>query len=575
MMASNSNDVASSARQYPTNSLVTPLLTDLYQITMTYAHWKMGKHMDPAVFEVFFRTNPFQGQFTICCGLDECIKYISTFSFSDDDILYLKSIPSLSHCEPGFFDYLTNLGMTRQLQMAALPEGCLVFPRVPMLTIRAPLGLGQLLETTLLNLVNYPSLIATNATRMVLRAQGIPCVEFGLRRAQGPDGAYSASKYSFVGGFTGTSNVQAGKLNSIPVWGTHAHAYVQSFESLTEVETLTLAYKTTTTVDQDEAVCAVTLLLPQALEYRTASGSVTNDGELAAFVAYACAFPDKFLCLVDTYDTLHSGLLNYTFVASVLIDMGYRPLGIRLDSGDLVALSLACRAKFQQLAAAAHQPSSAAEIWNGQMIAASNDLNEQVLQDLSTRPHGMTAFGIGTNLVTCQKQPALGCVYKLVECNGRPRIKLSQELAKVTLPGRKRIYRLYQTKEGDDGVSRKTPIADLLTLAEEPMPEPGQPIECCNPSTTKTTTQGDSQLTVTVTPSFIVELHSVMFEASEVIKPVASLMESREFVQEQLQTFPEEITRYHDPQEYPVYISTELYRYLHELWTKLSPTHQA
>jgi nicotinate phosphoribosyltransferase len=202
----------SSQLEQPTNSLVTAMLTDLYQITMTYAHWKIGKHDDPATFELFFRKNPFKGQFTIFCGLDECLKHIASFKFSQQDIEYLKSTPALAHCDDGYFEYLRNLD-TSQLTVKALQEGTIVFPRIPLLIIEAPLGLGQLLETTLLNLVNYPSLIATNAARMVLRADGATCVEFGLRRAQGPDGACSASKYSFVGGFDATSNVMVSQVD--------------------------------------------------------------------------------------------------------------------------------------------------------------------------------------------------------------------------------------------------------------------------------------------------------------------------------------------------------------------------
>ena len=520
---------------------------------MTYAHWKIGKHNDPAVFELFFRKNPFKGQFTIFCGLDECLKHISNFRFSEDEVNYLRSLPSLSHCEEGYFEYLLRLD-TSELHVSALQEGSVVFPRVPMIMIEAPLGLGQLLETTLLNLVNYPSLIATNAARMVLRAKSIPCVEFGLRRAQGPDGACSASKYSFVGGFVGTSNVQAGKLNSMAVWGTHAHSYVQSFASLDGVDVLTLPHKTT-----GQPVT----LLQKVLEYRTKddANGATNDGELASFVAYACAFPDKFLCLVDTYDTLKSGLLNYTYVALALIDLGYHPRGIRLDSGDLVALSLACSDKFQELAAAAGSNEAHKTIWETQMIAASNDINEKVLYELSQEPHGMNAFGIGTNLVTCQAQPALGCVYKLVECEGQPRIKLSQELVKVTLPGRKRVYRISQDTPGS-----KDQPCDLMTLAQEPMPQLGKAIECFDPSML-----GRETTMVTLRPSSVVELHSTVFDKGEVQKPVASLNESQQFVKDQLQLLPENVTQYLDPHVYPVYISKDLHQYLHGLWKELKP----
>jgi nicotinate phosphoribosyltransferase len=188
---------------------------------MTYAHWKTGKHEESSVFELFFRKNPFHGQYTVFCGLDECLKYLQHFKFTQDDIDYLKSTTSLAQCEEGFYQYLLNLN-TSQLKVYALLEGTIAFPKIPLFVLEGPLGLCQLMETTLLNLVNYPSLLATNASRMVLRAHPAQCIEFGLRRAQGPDGAMSASKYSYVGGFIGTSNVQAGKDFSVPIFGTHA-----------------------------------------------------------------------------------------------------------------------------------------------------------------------------------------------------------------------------------------------------------------------------------------------------------------------------------------------------------------
>jgi nicotinate phosphoribosyltransferase len=230
----------------PTNGLVTPLLTDLYQITMAYAHWKNGRQDDPAVFELFFRKNPFGGEYTIFAGLDECLKHLANFKFSESDVEYLRSIPSLQHCDPAFFVWLLQLD-TSQVKVHALRDGQVAFPRIPLLEIEAPLAMGQLLETTLLTLVNYPSLIATNAARMVLAAEDkgnvdpnlpkqcarVPsCVEFGLRRAQGPDGGFSASKYSAFGGFSATSNVQAGKFLGLQLAGTHAHAFVQAYSSL-------------------------------------------------------------------------------------------------------------------------------------------------------------------------------------------------------------------------------------------------------------------------------------------------------------------------------------------------------
>lgn len=524
----------------PTNSLVSALLVDLYQLTMTYAQWKAGKHEEMGVFELFFRKNPFEGEFTVFCGLDECLKHLETFSFSEEDVLYLGSIPALSHCEEAFFQYLLGLDTSR-VTVYALHEGTITFPRIPLLTIEAPIGVGQLLETTLLNLVNYPSLVATNASRMVLRAYPVPCVEFGLRRAQGPDGACSASKYSYIGGFAATSNVQAGKLFGIPVSGTHAHSYVQSFSSLDEVQDCLLVNQYT---HEPQAFLPVVLKHREGLQN---GSSLTNEGELASFVAYACAFPNSCVCLVDTYDTLQSGLPNFIAVALALDDFGYQPKGIRLDSGDLCALSNQCAALFQQIT-----NSTQREIFHSLTIVASNDINEHVLQDLSQREHAITMFGIGTHLVTCQAQPALGCVYKLVECQGQPRIKISQETEKVTIPGRKKVFRIY----GQD----KEPVLDIMLLAGEVDPVVGRHLICRNPF--------QSHIRFSVLPSHVEELQSTVFQSSTVLHR-STLDASRDFVQKQLLTMVKHTLS--DPQFYPVMVSQGLFDCLHELWDRDSP----
>lgn len=542
----------------PSNALVTALLTDTYQITMTYAYWKTGKHEEDSVFELFFRKNPFKGEFTIFCGLDECLKHLHSFEFSDSDLKYLKETPQLAECEPEFFDYLKSLNTSSQLVVRALKEGTVAFPKIPLLILEGPLGLTQLLETTLLNLVNYPSLLATNAARMVLRAspKGAPCIEFGLRRAQGPDGGCSASKYSYVGGFVATSNVQAGKIFGVPIAGTHAHAFVQSFVSLEDV-------KEKLTIRVSSASGEEKLFVPLVLEYRqkllarVSSSSTTNNGELAAFCAYACAFPQSCLCLIDTYDTLHSGIINFVAVALALDDFGYTPKGIRLDSGDLASLSLACRAYFDEIGKEFQR-----NFFDQLSIVVSNDINEAVLNNLQRTPHAITTYGIGTNLVTCQAQPALGCVYKLVEWKGQPRIKLSQDLIKVTLPGRKAAYRLY----GKNGI----PLADLLVKAHEPPPQAGVAMVCRNPFS-KTGTQ---QQRLKVTPNTVLPLHSTVWNKGPVGEASAppSLQSSRSFVKDQLESFADTgITDYKSEISYPVLISTVLYDYLMQLWEKEAP----
>ncbi len=535
----------------PTNNLVSALLVDLYQVTMTYAHWKAGKHEESGVFELFFRKNPFGGEFTVFCGLDECLKHIDAFSFSEEDVAYLRSTSALAHCDEGFFDYLQKLDTSR-LTVRAMREGTIAFPRVPLLIIEAPLGLGQLLETTLLNLVNYPSLVATNAARMVLRANPAPCIEFGLRRAQGPDGACSASKYSYIGGFVATSNLQAGKLFGIPVAGTHAHSYVQAFTSLDEVRELTLF---------NNHAKEAQLFLPTVLKHRkslslslstsdphTHTHTSTNDGELASFVAYACAFPHSCLCLVDTYDTLKSGLPNFSAVALALDDFGYQPKGIRLDSGDLCALSLDCAAYFRQI-----MESTKRDVFQDITIVASNDINEQILEDLAHRNHAITTFGIGTNLVTCQAQPALGCVYKLVEWNGRPRIKISQEMPKVTIPGSKHAFRIYGHEN--------RPLLDIMCLAGEDAPAVGSTLVCQDPFETHTP--------FSTVPTKVVDLYTTVFQNSNVLHQ-ESLEMSRDFVKEQIHQMSQDIFKFSKPNSYQVKVSQGLFQCLHNLWEQES-----
>ena len=275
----------------PSNPLVGIMLSDMYQFTMVYALYNAGRAEEPAVFDLFFRKPPFEGQYTVFAGLSEALALIAELQFSDSDIAYLRSV--MPNTADSFFEWLQSLDAS-QLKVYAVSEGTIVFPRIPLLRLEGPIALVQLLETPLLNLINFPSLLATNAARFRLAAGADKTLlEFGLRRAQGPDGALSASRYAFQGGFDGTSNVLAGKLFGIPVRGTHAHSFVQSYSSLDQIKDRLL--------DRQDIVA-------RALAHRAQLGfGAANDGELAAFCAYALAFPDGFLALVDSYDTLHSG----------------------------------------------------------------------------------------------------------------------------------------------------------------------------------------------------------------------------------------------------------------------------
>lgn len=528
------------------NGIVQPLLTDLYQITMAYAYWKSEKTDAHAVFDLFFRKNPFNGEFTVFAGLEECLKFLQKFNFSESDIQYLQQIlpPSI---EEQFYQYLKSL-TAKDICLYAIKEGTVVFPRVPLIRVEGPLIIVQLLETSLLNLVNYASLMATNATRFRMAAGELKLYEFGLRRAQGPDGGLSASKYSYIGGFDGTSNVLAGKLFNIPVKGTHAHSYITSFNSLTELQTKKLMPKQGGEA-QDFLIVAV--------EWRKKLVSIFNvvlsevsDGELAAFVSFAIAFPNGFVALVDTYDVKKSGLLNFCAVALALHDFGYQAIGIRLDSGDLAYLSIIARDYFTKI-----REQYCIPYFHELMIMASNDINEETILSLNDQGHCINSFGIGTHLVTCQKQPALGCVYKMVELNEEPRIKLSQEVAKVTIPGKKNVYRLY----GDTGFA----LIDLLQRSIEEPPATNQKVLCRHPFV--------ESKRAFVIPSKVENLLQLFWKDGKVCQALPNLQEIKENVKMSLKILRPDIKRTLNPTPYKVSVSDNLYNFLHTLWLENAP----
>ncbi len=357
------------------------LLTDLYQLTMAYGYWKTGRAEQEAVFHLFFRKNPFQGGYTIAAGLEYALEYIRYFQFSEDDLSYLKTLegndgrPLFSS---GFLEYLADLRITCDL--AAVPEGTVVFPHEPLVRVTGPILQCQLLETALLNLINFQTLIATKSARICTATGGDPVLEFGLRRAQGIDGGLAASRAAYIGGCAATSNVLAGKLFGIPVKGTHAHSWVMSY-----------------------------------------------DDELSAFEDYAKAMPNNCVFLVDTYDTL-DGVRNAVRVGIQLKESGHQMVGIRLDSGDLAYLSIEARRLLDEagLTEAA--------------IVASNDLDETTISSLKMQGAKIAVWGVGTRLVTAFEQPALGGVYKLGAIRNEdqewePRLKLSEQAIKTSTPG--------------------------------------------------------------------------------------------------------------------------------------------
>ncbi|XP_075214764.1 nicotinate phosphoribosyltransferase isoform X2 [Lycorma delicatula] len=529
------------------NRIVQPLLTDLYQITMAYAYWKSGKTKDKAVFDLFFRQNPFQGEFTIFAGLEECLKFLQNFHYSDSDIEYLKQ--TLPQCvEDEFFVYLRHLTVN-DVTVYAIEEGSVVFPRVPLMRVEGPLIIVQLLETTLLTLVNYASLMSTNAARYRMAAgKNVKLLEFGLRRAQGPDGGLSASKYSYVGGFDGTSNVLAGKMYNIPVKGTHAHAYITSFTDFEELKNKMLVDRNT---GQERDLLEISLNWRDKIF--SLLGTLTDeasDGELAALVSFALAFPDGFMALVDTYDVKRSGMLNFCSVALALNDLGYKAVGIRIDSGDLAYLSKKARETFTKIATKYNIP------WFANLtIVASNDINEDTILSLNEQGHKIDCFGIGTHLVTCQRQPALGCVYKLVEVNDLPRIKLSQDVGKMTMPGRKDAYRLY----GADGHA----LIDIMRRSVEPPPEVGCKVLCRHPFVASKRTY--------VIPSKVETLYKIYWENGKINGPLPTLEEVRDRVKNSLQTLRQDHKRNLNPTPYKVSVSADLYNFIHDLWLENAP----
>ncbi len=386
-----------------------PLLTDLYQLTMAAGYHASGRAEREAAFHLFFRTLPFSGGYAIAAGLGSAIAWLEDFRFTSDDLLFLASLRDAEDgrmFRPEFLDYLGNLRLT--VEVDAMPEGTAVFPQQPLLRVIGPILQCQLLETALLNIVNFQTLVATKAARVCHAAGGAPVLEMGLRRAQGPDGALAASRAAHIGGCASTSNVLAGKHLGIPLKGTHAHSWVMSFDS-----------------------------------------------EQEAFATYAAALPGNCTFLVDTYDTLQ-GVRNAVEIGSELRERGHRLLGIRLDSGDLAWLSQQAREILDE--AGFHDTS----------IVASNDLDEHLIESLRHQDAEIDVWGVGTRLVTGGSQAALGGVYKLAAIRDdagewQPRVKLSEQAVKISTPGLQQIRRF--SRDGHF-------IADAVYDAAAPCPEP-------------------------------------------------------------------------------------------------------
>ncbi|XP_039320480.1 nicotinate phosphoribosyltransferase isoform X1 [Saimiri boliviensis] len=505
-----------------------PLLTDLYQATMALGYWRAGRARDAAEFELFFRRCPFGGAFALAAGLRDCVRFLRAFRLRDADVQFLASVLP-PDTDPAFFEHLRALDCS-EVTVRALPEGSLAFPGVPLLQVSGPLLVVQLLETPLLCLVSYASLVATNAARLRLIAGPEKrLLEMGLRRAQGPDGGLTASTYSYLGGFDSSSNVLAGQLRGVPVAGTLAHSFVTSFSGSELPPDPMLAPAAGEGPGVDLAAKAQ-VWLERVCAHLGLGVQEPHPGERAAFVAYALAFPRAFQGLLDSYSVRRSGLPNFLAVSLALGELGYRAVGVRLDSGDLLQQAQEIRQVFRTVAAQFQVP------WLESVpIAVSNNIDEEALAQLAQEGSEVNVIGIGTSVVTCPQQPSLGCVYKLVAVGGQPRMKLTEDPEKQTLPGSKAAFRLL----GSDG----SLLMDVLQLAEEPVPRAGQELRVW---------PRGAQEPCTVRPAQVEPLLQLCLQRGQLCEPLPSLAESRALAQLSLSQLSPAHRRLQSPAQYQV-----------------------
>lgn len=459
------------------------LLTDLYELTMMNGYYLRNRRGETAVFDVFFRQNDLI-TYSVAAGLEQVVEYIVNLKFSDDDIAYLDSLKIF---DKSFLEYLKSFRFHGDVY--AVPEGTFVFPGEPILTVKADVMEAQLVETAILNLVNHQTLIATKSAKICYAAKGDNVMEFGLRRAQGPDAGIYGARAAIIGGCNSTSNVLTGKMFSVPVSGTHAHSWVMNFPS-----------------------------------------------ELEAFRAYAQTYPDATLLLVDTYDTLKSGVPNAIKVFNELRAAGHEPLGIRLDSGDLAYLTKKARKMLDD----AGFPNT--------IICASGDLDEYSITSLKNQGACISSWGVGTKLITSADMPALGGVYKLAAVieDGEiiPKIKLSDNSAKITNPGFKTIYRIY----GKDGMAE----ADLIALRSETF-------DITKPLTIVHPVERWKKLTFEPGEYTMKELPVKVIENGKLVGTMPPLKEIVAYVKKEKETFWDEYKRIDKPHIYKVDLSDELY----------------
>ena len=458
------------------------MMTDLYELTMMYGYFKHNMTDNVCVFDLFYRTNRKNSAFAVMAGTESVVGYINNLRFNEDDIDYLRSLKLF---DEDFLSMLRDFRFTGDIW--GMEEGTLIFPREPLLRIKAPIMEAQLIETALLNLVNHQTLIATKANRVCYAAGDKSVLEFGLRRAQGPDAGILGARAAVVGGCNSTSCVATGQMFDIPVSGTHAHSWVMSFPT-----------------------------------------------ELDAFRAYAETFPHACLLLVDTYDSLKSGIPNAIKVFDELRQKGYEPVGIRLDSGDLAYISKRARAMLDE----AGYPNA--------KICVSGDLDENVIYDLNVQGACIDLYGVGTKLITSADHPALGGVYKMSAeiVNGEliPKMKLSDNPEKTTLPGYKKVFRLY----GKHGKA----IADLIALEHETI-DTEKPLKLFHPEQT--------YKSITVRDFTVRELLVPLFIDGKQVYELPDIKAIKKYAKEEMDSFWEESKRLMNPHVYKVDISDELY----------------
>ena len=466
------------------------MLCDFCQLTMGNGYFRT-RHADRiAYFDVFFRKVPDGGGYAVCAGLEQVINYIRGLRFSEEDIGYLRGKGIF---DEGFLQYLREFRFTGDIW--AVPEGTPVFPSEPLITVRAPAIQAQLIETMLLLLVNHQSLIATKANRIVRAAQGRAISEFGSRRAQGASGAVLGARAAYIGGCAGTACVLADELYGVPATGTMAHSWVQMFDS-----------------------------------------------ELEAFESYCRTYPDSSTLLVDTYNVLKSGVPNaIRAFDNVLKPLGKSPCGIRLDSGDIAYLSIEARKMLDE----AGYPDC--------KIVASNSLDEHIITDLLRQGAKIDLFGVGERLITASSEPVFGGVYKLaaVEENGviTPKIKISENVSKITNPHFKKLYRLYSNKTGKA-------IADQLCVHDEVIDET-KPLTIFDPDFTWKKKK--------ITDFTARELQVQIFRNGELVYKQPTLEEIRRYCSEQLDTLWDEVLRFENPHNYYVDLSQKLWDIKHQL----------